>query len=354
MDGYRIAWSPRRNWNFLKRLRKLKDARLRQRYLIVSHRLRGAAPTAVAHWLGCSRQTVYRVWARFTAEGEAGLVDRREDNGQVKADEAYLGRLRDLVHRRPPDFAWRRPTWTRELLIKQMVRETGVRVSLSTMSRALHAIGARRGRPRPVVRCPWSKRRQNRCLKAIGWLIAHPPPGHVVVASDEADIDLNPKIGYDWMLSGEQKEVVTPGQNQKRYVAGALDLRSSRLTWVFGKRKASALFTALLERLCQTYPGAKVIHVILDNARLHKSQYTRRTVEGLQGKIMLHFLPPYCPNENPIERVWRDLHDNVTRNHQRETIQELMCDVWYYLYNRNRRSARQTTEKIWNRYHQAA
>lgn len=354
MDGYRIARSWRRKLNFLKRLRRLKDARLRQRYLIVYHRLYGASPTALARWLGCCRNTVYRVWDRFLREGEAGLVDRREDNGEVKVDEEFLSRLRELVRQTPPDFGRRRPTWTREILIAEMVRKTGVRVSPSTMSRALKAIGARRGRPRPVVRCPWSKRRQNRCLKAIGWLIAHPPPGHVVVASDEADIDLNPKIGYDWMLRGEQKEVVTPGQNQKRYVAGALDLRTGRLKWVFGKRKTSALFTSLLEGLCKTYPGAKVIHVILDNARLHKSHYTRRTVAGLDGKIVLHFLPPYSPNENPIERVWRDLHDGVTRNHQRATMEELMRDVWYYLYNRNRRSARQTTEKIWNRYHQAA
>ena len=48
----------------------------------------------------------------------------------------------------------------------------------------------------------------------------------------------------------------------------------------------------------------------------------------------LHFLPPYCPNENRIERLWRDLHANVTRNHQCPTMDDLMAAVHRYLRER--------------------
>lgn len=41
---------------------------------------------------------------------------------------------------------------------------------------------------------------------------------------DKVDIDLNPKIGADWMLKGQQKRIVTLGQNQKHYLAGALSV----------------------------------------------------------------------------------------------------------------------------------
>jgi len=341
MDGYRILWSSRRQRNFLKRLRRLKDARLYRRYMIVHHRLSGAGPTAAAKMACCSRSTASQVWKRFCLEGEAGLVDRREDNGDVKVDEAFLARLRVLVHGTPPDFGWRRPTWTRELLIEQMVRDTGVRVSRATMSRALKALGARRGRARPVVRCPWSNWRRERRLQAIRSLLARLPAEEVAVWVDEADIDLNPKIGVDWMLRGEQKEVVTPGQNVKRYVAGALEARSGRLIWVFGERKTSRLFTGLLWRLREEYPDAPVIHVIADNARLHSSLYTRETLAAMEGRIVLHFLPPYCPNDNRIERVWEDLHNQVTRNHQCATIEELMREVYYFLYRRSRRAIHQ-------------
>jgi len=340
MDGHRTQWSGRRKWNFLRRLRRLKDARLRQRYLIVYHRLQGVSRAQVAHWLGCGQSTVSRVGRRFLREGEAGLVDRREENGALKVDENFLAHLQDLVRQSPPDFGWRRPRWTRALLIEQMVRDRGLRVSKSTMSRALRAIGAHRGRPRPVVKCPWSNWRRNRRLKAIRDLLAHLRPDEVAVWADEADLDLNPKIGPDWMLRGQQKEVVTPGQNVKRYVAGALDARTGRLTWVFGERKTSALFVQLLYRLWWVHRGVKVIHVIVDNARLHTSQYVRRTIPEMPVKVELHFLPPYCPNENKIERTWLDLHDEVTRNHRCATIEALIREVYYFLYNRNRRVVR--------------
>ena len=52
--------------------------------------------------------------------------------------------------------------------------------------------------------------------------------------------------------------------------------------------------------------------------------------------IVLHFLPPYCPDHNKIERVWQDLHANVTRNHRCASMAELMNEVRYYLRKRNK------------------
>src|SRR5262249_44509977 len=54
----------------------------------------------------------------------------------------------------PPDYGWRRPTWTRELLAETLVRRTGGRGHPATLSRALARIKARRGRRRPTVGCP--------------------------------------------------------------------------------------------------------------------------------------------------------------------------------------------------------
>jgi transposase len=46
-------------------------------------------------------------------------------------------------------------------------------------------------------------------------------------------------------------------------------------------------------------------------------------------------LPPYCPDHNKIERVWQDLHANVTRNHRQPNMTALMEAVRYYLRKRN-------------------
>lgn len=63
---------------------------------------------------------------------------------------------------------------------------------------------------------------------------------------DEVDIDLNLKIGADWMSKGQQKHIVTPGQNQKHYLAGALHSSTGRVHYASGSSKSSDLFINLV------------------------------------------------------------------------------------------------------------
>jgi len=330
-----VRWSVKEK--LCKRLRYCRDAGVRTRYLIMINLLNGRSAYATAEVLGVHNTTVYRVARRFRAQGEWSLWDAREDNGQTKLDERFLTVLCCVVRATPQQYGWRRPTWTRELLVETLVRETGTRVHVATMSRALALVEARRGRPRPSVRCPWGKAAKTRRLNAIRDLLATLPRGQVAVYEDEVDIHLNPKIGLDWMMCGQQKEAVTPGKNVKRYLAGALDARTGQLLWVEGERKTSALFITLLNRLLQTYAHAPVVHVILDNYRIHDSKIVHAALAAFGGRIQLHFLPPYCPNDNKIERVWQDLHANVTRNHRCPEILTLMREVRYYLRKRNRK-----------------
>ena len=70
---------------------------------------------------------------------------------------------------------------------------------------------------------------------------------------------------------------------------------------------------------------------------LHKSQFTKQILASCNGKVRVHFLPPYCPDENRIERVWLDLHADVTRNHQCATMDELMKEVRHWLRKESKR-----------------
>jgi transposase len=327
-----------------KQLRRCHNAGVRVRYLILINLLNRRTARQTAEVLGVHNTTVYRVARRFRVDGEWSLWDAREDNGQTKLDEHFLNVVYWAVRATPQQYGWRRPTWTRELLVETLVRETGIRVHVTTMSRALALVKARRGRPRPTVDCPWGKAAKTRRLNRIRHLLATLPRGHVAVYEDEVDIHLNPKIGLDWMVRGYQKEVVTPGKNVKRYLAGALDARSGQLLWVEGERKTSALFIALLNHLIQTYPRAPVIHVILDNYRIHDSKIVHAALAGFGNRIQLHFLPPYCPNDNKIERIWQDLHANVTRNHTCPDMVTLMRQVRYYLRKRNRQTLMKRTK----------
>ena len=318
------------------RLKSILDAELRTRYLIVVHLLEGQTVTWIARSLKISRNTVYRTRQRYETEGEAGLYDRRSENGERKLTEEYLQQLVEVVAVDPTQYDWMRPTWTREMIIKTMARLTGIRVSLSTMSQALHQIGARRGRPKPTVACPWPEAEKEDRLQEIRTLIAKLPADEIAVYEDEIDIHLNPKIGQDWMLRGQQKEVLTPGQNQKRYLAGAQDARTGELIYVAGDRKNSVLFLFLLWELVQRYPLARKIHVILDNFSIHLTHLIESSLDTPEGRrLVLHFLPPYCPDHNKIERTWQDLHANVTRNHKCATMTDLMRNVRSYIRTRN-------------------
>jgi transposase len=77
---------------------------------------------------------------------------------------------------------------------------------------------------------------------------------------------------------------------------------------------------------------------VLDNYTIHTSKISQAAVADLGGRVVLHFLPPYCPMHNRIERMWLDLHASVTRNHRCPDMDELMRDVVRYLMTRNCRT----------------
>lgn len=328
-----------------KRLVKCRIALVRTRYLIIFNLWHGRKVAEIETILSVHNTTIYRVARRFSEHGEASLWDGREGNGTEKLSETYLGKLDQLVRSNPQDHGWKRPTWTRELLVATMLRKTGVRIHVATMSRALALIKSRRGKPRPTVKCPWHPAAKTRRLNKIARLLAELPLREVAVYEDEVDIHLNPKIGLDWMGFGQQKEVVTPGKNVKRYLAGALNARTGELHWVEADTKDRWLFVDLLKKLTEVYADAPVIHVILDNYSIHHSQIIGIALTHFARRVRLHFLPPYCPEHNRIERVWQDLHANVTRNHRCPNMSKLMREVRYYLRKRNRQAWRKAAAK---------
>ncbi len=338
MDTRRIVLHPRTRAKLQTKARRCRDADTRVRYLIVLRVDRGHSGKRIARELGCCCATVSRTINRYETLGEAGLIDRREDNGQAKADELYGRTVAWILDGSPQDYFHRRPTWTRRLLVETARTYTGVTVSRTTMGRLLKRLKVRRGRPKPAASCPWSETARKKRVAMIHGLIDTLPREQACVWEDEADIDLNPRIGFDWMLPGTQRVVMTPGKNVKRYLAGAMDAKSDRAIWVKGERKTSRLFIDLLKKLLIEYADKAVIHVVLDNFIIHSSRQTKLWLAEFGQKFRLHFLPPYCPDDNRIERkLWRETHANVTVNHRCETIEELMNDVVHYLKSHNRK-----------------
>ena len=341
----RTRWASLSKWErkgIRMKARTSPDAVVRSHGKIVLSLVHRVHPPAIARGSSCRVSHVYRVAHTFLDEGPAGLADKRKDNGQAKVDDRYVAVLVTVLECLPRRFGYRRWTWTQERLIRVLATQTGTAISRTTMSRLLKRLKVRLGSPKPTVGCPWKKARKTRRLKAIQRVINGLRKGDVAVYMDEVDIHLNPKIGRDWMRQGIQKRVPTPGKNQKRYLAGALDARTGPLSRVQADRKDSDLFIRFLWPLVKhVYRRARCIHIVLDNYKIHSSERTQLALGALRGRVKLHFLPPYCPDPNRIERVWKDLHANVTRNHPCRSMHQLMGDVDAYLRTRNRQLRRE-------------
>ena len=147
------------------------DAGLRVRCKIILALVRGNAPVDLIRSRMAASSLVYQVMHRFIEQGLLGLADRREDNGDPKVTEEYEAEMLAVVPSSPRKHGYRRPTWTQELLILVLRKRTGIRISRTTMSRVLKRLKIRLGRPKPIVGCPWKKRRRIKRLREIRRLI---------------------------------------------------------------------------------------------------------------------------------------------------------------------------------------
>jgi transposase len=313
-----------------KMMRMTKSRIEAQRCRIVLLLAHGDSPAQVQMKVGCVRSTVYTTLYRFEDEGFQGLRDKRLQREPRKATAPVRAQLLAYLDETPQDYGWQRTTWTLELLALQLLEDTGVRLSESHLGCVLRQEKCRRGRPRPALRIPVRGRRK--VLENIKHLVNNASQEEEVLYLDEADIDLNPRIGLTYIKRGQQPLILTPGKNVKYYIAGALNARTGRVLYSHGPRKNSELFVHALDILRHAYRRARTIHVVLDNYIIHKSRYTLQALDTIGTRIQLHFLPPYSPEHNPIERLWKQLHDNVTRNHRNKTMPELWKNVVRFLH----------------------
>jgi putative transposase len=235
--------------------------------------------------------------------------------------------------RSPRDFGFYRSRWTCGTVVALLAEDYDVRTSRETVRRWLHDENLVWRRPRPVLGLKDPQRSPK--LRKIRTLLRDLPANEAAFFEDEVDVNTNPKIGSMWMWRGKQAEVVTPGNNTKRYLAGSMNWRTGEVTLSKpGTSRNADLFLRHLDDLRRRYRCYRRIHVICDNAIFHKPDGCRKVQEYMAQwghRIVLHFLPTYAPETNPIERVWWHLHEEITRNHRCQNIDELLDLVFGWL-----------------------
>ena len=307
--------------------------RARHGHLLAFHVLllctAGRTPTEIATCLFCSRSSVYRIVTAY----QAHALDELFAPAPTKVSWLSPSLRRSLVallKKVPSAYGWCRTRWSCATLAVQLQLQRGLEVSASTMRRWLHREGWVWKRAQLVARDDDPERVEK--LARIRHTLETLGKRDVVLFADELDIHLLPKVGYQWMPQGETVKLVTPGQNQKHYLAGALEPKTGRIVHCLGTRKTNVLFRALLDRLEEHYPKARFakVYVVVDNYGIHKAKAVERWLAE-HPRFELLFLPTYCPQANPIERAFGDVHDQCTRNHHRQRIEELVGDVEQHL-----------------------
>jgi putative transposase len=327
-DGQRRA--------LLDRYRKDHDPEVRFRSHLLLLLDDGHSWATVATLLFCSSRTIDRWVKRFHAEGVEGLSGHKPGRPFRFAAEWVAVVVDWVKSQKPRDFGFLRSRWCCEIVVLLMLREFDLEVSRETVRRWLHQGGLVYRRPRPTVG-PTDAERETK-LKKLRELIAGLPEDETVVFQDEVDINTNPKIGSMWMVKGHQAKVETPGNNEKRYLSGSIHWRTGQVFLTEGAPKQgrdTALFLKHLDDLRSCLRRYRKIHIICDNAKCHASSDVAVYLYEHRERIDLHFLPAYSPDCNPIERVWWNLHEQITRNHQCKSMEELLELTFTWLGSRN-------------------
>jgi putative transposase len=292
----------------------------------------GQSWSMIAIFLFCSTATIARWKKRFEQGGIQAL--RQENRGRpAVAKQGWIALAVSYIQcRRPLEFGFLRSRWCCATLVLVLLEIHQVKVSAETVRRWLHAGNLVWRRPRPILAPEDPQYAQK--LRKIRVVLGCLSEDETAVFFDEVDLNTNPKIGCCWMEKANQATVPTPGTNQKRYLGGSMHWRTGQLFVNQGSGRNAELFCAHLDELRRRLTHYRKIHVICDNLRTHKPDKCRKVAQYLAqwgDRIELHYLPTYAPETNPIERVWWHLHEEITRNHRCQGIEELVDLVMQWL-----------------------
>jgi transposase len=139
------------------------------------------------------------------------------------------------------------------------------------------------------------------------------PKDEPILFMDAVHPTMETKISRGWIAKGAEKLLPTTASRTRVNIAGTIELSTMKIIAnQYETINAKSIIT-LFSNVKVAYPNASQFHIILDQSGYHRSAALSSFAE--ENGIKLHFLPPYSPNLNPIERVWK-LMNECTRNNR--------------------------------------
>ena len=143
---------------------------------------------------------------------------------------------------------------------------------------------------------------------------------------DSVHPSMNTKISHGWIKKGSDKVIATTASRSRLNISGAINLDKMEITEQRYETINAANIISFLSFLRNKYAKSDKLHIILDRAGYHTSKELQDFVENSPW-LQLHFLPPYSPNLNPIERLWKIMNEEVRNNRQFNSLQEFKTAI---------------------------
>lgn len=209
-------------------------------------------------------------------------------------------------------------------------RTLGVEYSHAGLIALLHRLGLEYRKP-DLVSAKLDAARQKTFIEDHERLMNGLGNDEAVVFADAVHPTHQARLVGCWALAGEKIAVAPNSGRERLNVHGAINLETGA-TQMLEVPAANAQSTILLlKAILAAYPALRMIHVYLDNARYHHARMVQDWLVGEGRRIALHFIPPYSPHLNPIERLWGAMHRNVTHNSCHATFREFKARVMGFL-----------------------
>jgi len=266
----------------------------------------GMSCEAIAKVLFVDDDTIRDWYQRYQEDGVEGLTIFDHEGGVCRLAAAQRDKLKAWISETLPCSTREIGAW--------IARECGIDYQgRSGLVALLHRLGIEYRKPTAISR-KLDPVKQAAFIKKYEGLLNQLPADEVVMFGDAVHPTHAVRPVGCWAPKEVRVAVEQSSGRDRLNVHGAIDLETGRTAMRDVLTVDAASTIMLLMAIEAMYPGKRLVHLFLDNARYHHAKLVQAWLARPECRIKLHFIPAYCPHLNPIERLWGLMHRHITHN----------------------------------------